>query len=267
MLCCAHVQHLHARLRSAARRACLLACRVLSPALASHQSLSCSACPPPAGGSRAARTPPSSPQATTTRASATATCPSSRCSSATAAPPPSPAWRCATASTRWRRAARQRGCSTRWAACEAGQPHGAALRCGGGEEAGAVSRRRCCAAAASLALPSACVLAWRLRCAANSPLCLLAPATPQVLSTAARTGVPMSGENALQRYDQWAFDKICDSAFGQSVMAGRLEVRAGRAAGGGLWHAQHGCQHQLQQHRQAAGGNGGRCSSTAGVPA
>lgn len=47
---------------------------------------------------------------------------------------------------------------------------------------------------------------------------------PQVLSTAARVGVPMSGENALQRYDQWAFDKICDSAFGQSVMAGRLEV-------------------------------------------
>jgi beta-amylase len=37
----------------------------------------------------------------------------------------------------------------------------------------------------------------------------------------------MSGENALQRYDQFAFDKICDSAFGQSVMAGRLEVRAG----------------------------------------
>lgn len=48
----------------------------------------------------------------------------------------------------------------------------------------------------------------------------------QVLSTAARVGVPMSGENALQRYDQFAFDKICDSAFGQSVMAGRLEVRA-----------------------------------------
>lgn len=47
----------------------------------------------------------------------------------------------------------------------------------------------------------------------------------QVLSTAARVGVPMSGENALQRYDQLAFDKICDSAFGQSVMAGRLEVR------------------------------------------
>jgi beta-amylase len=48
----------------------------------------------------------------------------------------------------------------------------------------------------------------------------------QVLSTAARVGLPMSGENALQRYDQCAFDKICDSAFGQSVMAGRLEVRA-----------------------------------------
>lgn len=60
-----------------------------------------------------------------------------------------------------------------------------------------------------------------------------APPT-QVLSTAARLGVPMSGENALQRYDQWAFDKICDSAFGQSVMAGRLEVRAARRCGA-LW--------------------------------
>lgn len=62
----------------------------------------------------------------------------------------------------------------------------------------------------------------------HAPLLLLRSAL-QVLSTAARVGVPMSGENALQRYDQYAFDKICDSAFGQSVMAGRLEVRAGGA--------------------------------------
>ena len=33
----------------------------------------------------------------------------------------------------------------------------------------------------------------------------------------------MSGENALQRYDSYAFSQICQSAFGQSVMAGRLE--------------------------------------------
>lgn len=45
----------------------------------------------------------------------------------------------------------------------------------------------------------------------------------QVLATAARAGVPVSGENALQRYDQHAFDRIAESAFGQSVMAGRLE--------------------------------------------
>ena len=63
--------------------------------------------------------------------------------------------------------------------------------------------------------------------AAAAPLLL-----PQVLSTAAKVGVPMSGENALQRYDEYAFDKICDSAFGQSVMAGRLEVCACRRAGG-----------------------------------
>lgn len=45
----------------------------------------------------------------------------------------------------------------------------------------------------------------------------------QVLSTAAAAGVVMSGENALQRYDSYAFDRIVESAFGQSVMAGRLE--------------------------------------------
>jgi len=38
-------------------------------------------------------------------------------------------------------------------------------------------------------------------------------------------GVPVAGENALQRYDRYAFDRIAESAFGQSAMAGRLEVR------------------------------------------
>ncbi len=38
-------------------------------------------------------------------------------------------------------------------------------------------------------------------------------------------GVPVAGENALQRYDRYAFDRIAESAFGQNAMAGRLEVR------------------------------------------
>lgn len=45
----------------------------------------------------------------------------------------------------------------------------------------------------------------------------------QVLSTAASAGVPVSGENALQRYDRCALDKIAESAVGQSVKNGRLE--------------------------------------------
>jgi beta-amylase len=45
----------------------------------------------------------------------------------------------------------------------------------------------------------------------------------QVLATAAKHGVPVCGENALQRYDRYAFDRIAESAFGQSVMAGRVE--------------------------------------------
>lgn len=45
----------------------------------------------------------------------------------------------------------------------------------------------------------------------------------QVLATAAKARVPTSGENALQRYDHHAFDKIVESAFGQSLMSGRLE--------------------------------------------
>lgn len=45
----------------------------------------------------------------------------------------------------------------------------------------------------------------------------------QVIAAAARAGVPLSGENALQRYDPYAFDRIAESAFGQTVLAGRLE--------------------------------------------
>lgn len=61
----------------------------------------------------------------------------------------------------------------------------------------------------------------------------------QVCTTAARLGVPVAGENALQRYDQYALDKIAESAFGQTVMAGRLEVRAWAGdGGGGVWRPQ-----------------------------
>lgn len=52
-----------------------------------------------------------------------------------------------------------------------------------------------------------------------SPQGLLA----QVIAAAAKAGVPLSGENALQRYDHFAFDRIAESAFAQSARAGRLE--------------------------------------------
>lgn len=45
----------------------------------------------------------------------------------------------------------------------------------------------------------------------------------QVISTALELNVPVAGENALQRYDRHAFDRIIESAFGQSAMMGRLE--------------------------------------------
>lgn len=45
----------------------------------------------------------------------------------------------------------------------------------------------------------------------------------QVIEAAAVAGVPLSGENALQRYDQYAFDRIAESAFGLNARAGRLE--------------------------------------------
>ncbi|KAK9829359.1 hypothetical protein WJX72_005395 [[Myrmecia] bisecta] len=45
----------------------------------------------------------------------------------------------------------------------------------------------------------------------------------QVIETSIAKGVPLSGENALQRYDSYAFDRIAESAFGQNARAGRLE--------------------------------------------
>ena len=55
--------------------------------------------------------------------------------------------------------------------------------------------------------------------AASGPEGLLS----QVLRAAARHGVPLGGENALQRYDRAAFDRMADGAVGRNVLAGRLE--------------------------------------------
>lgn len=44
-----------------------------------------------------------------------------------------------------------------------------------------------------------------------------------MIESAERYGVPLAGENALQRYDDYAFDRIAESAFGKSARAGRLE--------------------------------------------
>ena len=56
------------------------------------------------------------------------------------------------------------------------------------------------------------------------PLCCSSPGLlTQVIEAAASVGVALSGENALQRYDQFAFDRIAESAFGHLARAGRLE--------------------------------------------
>ncbi|GAX80527.1 hypothetical protein CEUSTIGMA_g7965.t1 [Chlamydomonas eustigma] len=44
-----------------------------------------------------------------------------------------------------------------------------------------------------------------------------------IIESAEAYGVPLAGENALQRYDDYAFERIADSAFGRSARAGRLE--------------------------------------------
>jgi beta-amylase len=43
-----------------------------------------------------------------------------------------------------------------------------------------------------------------------------------VLETAEKYGVPLAGENALQRYDEHAFDRIAESAFGRTARAGEV---------------------------------------------
>ncbi|KAK9805935.1 hypothetical protein WJX73_006454 [Symbiochloris irregularis] len=45
----------------------------------------------------------------------------------------------------------------------------------------------------------------------------------QVVNAAAAANVPLAGENALQRYDRYAFDRIAESAFGQNARAGHLQ--------------------------------------------
>lgn len=45
----------------------------------------------------------------------------------------------------------------------------------------------------------------------------------QVITASTAAGIPLSGENALQRYDQQAFDRIAESAVGQSARQGRLQ--------------------------------------------
>ena len=44
-----------------------------------------------------------------------------------------------------------------------------------------------------------------------------------MLECAEAHGVPLAGENALQRYDEHAFDRIAESAFGKTARSGRLE--------------------------------------------
>ena len=51
----------------------------------------------------------------------------------------------------------------------------------------------------------------------------LAGLLQQVIQAASDVCVPLSGENALQRYDSYAFDRIAESAFGLNARAGRLE--------------------------------------------
>ena len=44
----------------------------------------------------------------------------------------------------------------------------------------------------------------------------------QVVRASALHSVPLAGENALQRYDRYAFDRIAESAFGQVRLLGIL---------------------------------------------
>lgn len=45
----------------------------------------------------------------------------------------------------------------------------------------------------------------------------------QIIESCIAKGVQLAGENALQRYDHYAFDRIAESAVGRNARAGRLE--------------------------------------------
>ena len=60
-------------------------------------------------------------------------------------------------------------------------------------------------------------------CPASEGYWCFAGLLQQVIRAASDAGVPLSGENALQRYDSYAFDRIAESAFGLNARAGRLE--------------------------------------------
>jgi len=45
----------------------------------------------------------------------------------------------------------------------------------------------------------------------------------QVIAGAKRANIPLSGENALQRYDEYAFSRITESAFGEKAVKGSLQ--------------------------------------------
>ena len=63
-----------------------------------------------------------------------------------------------------------------------------------------------------------------MRDAEHPPECEASPEglLNQVLTAAAGAGVPLAGENALQRYDGSAMERIAISSLGRSAAAGRL---------------------------------------------
>lgn len=50
-----------------------------------------------------------------------------------------------------------------------------------------------------------------------------------------RSGVSLAGENALQRYDDYAFARIIESALGQNARAGNLEQLTFLRMGDLMW--------------------------------
>lgn len=57
----------------------------------------------------------------------------------------------------------------------------------------------------------------------------------QIIESSREAGVPLAGENALQRYDRYAFDRIAESAFGQNARAGYLDQLTFLRMGDLMW--------------------------------